>query len=313
MKKYLFCLIPFLFALNLLSQTQPVVHVFEPGLISTGSYDTSAEFTPDGNTVYFLRGAPDFSFWTIYESHKVNGKWQRPTVAPFSGQYSDADPAITPDNKHLYFVSNRPLSAGGKIKEDMDLWTMDRQPNGTWGDPRHLDISSDKEEWYPRITNAGTLYFGSERPGGQGGSDIWKAKPRSDGSYEAPENLGPDLNSAENEYEPSIAPDQSYMFLMANTKEGLGRGDIYLSRNVDGRWTKPVNLGAPINSPGYEFAPKFTPDGRYFIWGSARNTSFPPKAKMTTEESEKALHSAGNGLGAIYYIDASSLPVNPVK
>src|ERR1041385_4099576 len=118
------------------------------------------------------------------------------------------------------------------------------------------------------------------------------ARPNGDGTYTEPENLGPEINSPENEYEPSIAPDESYMYLMANKKEGLGRGDIYFSRNVNGHWTKPVNLGAPINSPGYEFAPKFTPDGKYFIWGSARDTNFPPKTKMTTEESERALHSA---------------------
>lgn len=243
----------------------------------------------------------------------MNGKWSTPGVAPFSGQYSDADPCVTGDNAHFFFVSNRPLTPGGKVKDDMDIWVMDRQPDGSWSAPRHLKINRDKDEWYPRVASDGTLYFGSERPGGQGGSDIWKAKPRGDGTYAEPENLGPELNSAENEYEPSIAPDQSYMFLMANKREGLGRGDIYLSRNVNGHWTKPVNLGAPINSPAYEFAAKFTPDGKYFIWGSARDTNFPPKAKMTTAESEKALHSAGNGLGAIYFIDASALPVKPIR
>ncbi len=287
--------------------------VFEPGVISVGSYDTSAEFTPDGNTLYFLRGAPDFSFWTIYESHKINGKWGKPQVAPFSGQYSDADPCVTADNQHMFFVSNRPIVPDGKPKDDMDIWMMDRQSDGSWGEPRHLNISSDKDEWFPRVTNNGTLYFGSERPGGQGGSDIWKARPNGDGSYSQVENLGPEINSPENEYEPSVAPDESYMYLMANKKEGLGRGDIYFSRNVNGHWTKPVNLGAPINSPGYEFAPKFTADGKYFIWGSARDTNFPPKTKMTTEQSEQALHSPGNGLGAIYIIDASALPAGPVK
>jgi hypothetical protein len=292
-----------------LAQSSAQPQVFEPGLISDGSYTTSAEFTPDGNTVYFLRGAPDFSYWTIYESHKISGQWGKPEVAPFSGQYSDADPFITADNKQMFFVSSRPITPGGKARDDMDIWVMTRQADGAWGEPRHLKINGDKDEWYPCVASDGTLYFGSERPGGYGGSDIWKARPKGDGTYEEPVNLGSEINSTENEYEPSIAPDQSYMFLMANKKEGLGRGDIYLSRNVNGHWTKPVNLGAPINSPGYEFAAKFTPDGKYFIWGSARDTNFPPKSKMTTKESERALHSAGNGLGAIYFIDASAVAV----
>jgi hypothetical protein len=313
MKALLFCLVTALAAQAGQSQTAPQPQVFEPGLISTGAYTTSADFTPDRNTLYFLRGAPDFSYWVIYESHKENDKWSRPHVAPFSGQYSDADPCVSPDNKHLFFVSNRPFTPGGKPKEYMDLWVVDRQANGSWGSARRLDISGDKDDWYPRVARDGTLYFGSKRPGGFGGSDIWKAKPKGDGTYEEPENLGAEINSAENEYEPGIAPDQSYMFLMAKKKEGLGHGDIYLSRNESGHWIKPVNLGAPINSAAWEFAPKFTPDGKYFIWGSARNTSFPLKSKMTTEQIDRALQSPGNGLGSIYIIDASALPVKPVQ
>src|SRR5581483_3088375 len=104
------------------SAAQP--QVFEPGRISDGSYTTSAECTPDGNTVYFLRGAPDSSFWTIYESHKVNGTWTKPAVSPFSGEFSDADPFITADNRKMFFVSNRPVEPGGKPKDDMDIWMM---------------------------------------------------------------------------------------------------------------------------------------------------------------------------------------------
>src|SRR6185369_7417155 len=121
---------------------------------------------------------------------------------------SDADPCITPDNQHLFFVSNRPIVPDGKPKDDMDIWMMDRQGDGSWGEPRHLNINSDKDEWFPRVTKTGTLYFGSERPGGLGGSDIWKARPNGDGSYGQAENLGPEINSPENEYEPSVAVDE---------------------------------------------------------------------------------------------------------
>lgn len=98
--------------------------VFGDGIISTGDFDSHAAFTPDGKTVYFVRSTPTFSLWTILTSRFENGRWNTPEVAPFSGQYSDADPFIAPDDSRLYFISNRPVA--GKSKPDLDIWVMER-------------------------------------------------------------------------------------------------------------------------------------------------------------------------------------------
>lgn len=66
--------------------------VFAPGVISTGGYESHPAFTPDGRTLYFVKSTPSFSFWTICVSRLVNGRWTAPEVAPFSGQFADADP-----------------------------------------------------------------------------------------------------------------------------------------------------------------------------------------------------------------------------
>jgi hypothetical protein len=75
--------------------SQPTI--FGAGIISTGDYDTHPAFTPDGKTLYFLHSTPNFNLWTILVSNFVKGRWSTPEVAPFSGQYSDADPFITAD------------------------------------------------------------------------------------------------------------------------------------------------------------------------------------------------------------------------
>jgi hypothetical protein len=106
------------------SNPLPEPAVFAPGVISTGDYETHPAFTPDGKTDYFLKNTPTFSFWTILKSHFAYGKWNTPEVAPFSGQYSDADPFITADGSKLFFISNRPLKAGEKAK-DLDNWVME--------------------------------------------------------------------------------------------------------------------------------------------------------------------------------------------
>jgi hypothetical protein len=288
----------------------PVPTVFAPGVISTGDYETHAEFTPDGKSVYFLKNSPDFAFWTIYVSHFRNSKWSSPAIAPFSGHYRDADPFITPDGKRMFFISARPVQPGGKQKTDMDIWFMDLEPTGEWGEPHHLPapVNSDKDEYFPRLASDGTLYFGSEREGGHGGSDIWRAKVDPSGHFLPPENLGDAINSAEDEYEALIAPDRSFMLVMAKRKDGLGQGDFYISYNRDGLWTRLKNIGAPINSAGYEFGPKISPDGKYLFFSSTRSKFNGSEFdKFTTKEYEDWLHSPGNGLGDIYFVDLSAL------
>jgi hypothetical protein len=84
-----------------------------------------------------------------------------PEVAPFSGQYQDADPYITADGKHFYFISDRPVEASGERQSHHDIWVMDKTDSG-WSVPRHLPvpINSDTDEFYPIALKNGTLYFG---------------------------------------------------------------------------------------------------------------------------------------------------------
>jgi hypothetical protein len=284
--------------------------LFAPGTITTGDHETHAEFMPDGNTVYFLRNAPNFSFWTIFVSHYRDGGWSEPEIAPFAGPWKNADPHITQDGRHFFFISDRPLdSRSNQPKDDLDIWVMDSHPNGEWGPPRNLgeSVNSNGNEWYPRTAADGTLYFGSDRPGGFGETDIYRCK-LVNGKYQPAENLGDAINTKYDEYEPYITPDQSYMIFMAARPGGLGGNDLWISYQRDGKWTTAKNLGAPFNSAGNEYAPKITPDGKYFLWSSTRATFNQPRFRsLTTREYLQKLHSPGNGLGDIYLIDADTL------
>ena len=83
--------------------------VFAEGAVSTPFSEWATSFSPDGNTVYFSRGA---IYWTVCYSKLVDGKWSRPVVAAFSGKYNDTDPFVSPDGKRMFFISNRPFKAG---------------------------------------------------------------------------------------------------------------------------------------------------------------------------------------------------------
>ena len=285
--------------------TEPAI--FGPGIISTGEYDTHPAFTPDGKTLYFLRSTPNFNLWTILVSRFENGKWRTPEVAPFSGQYSDADPFITPDGSHLYFISNRPTA--GRTEPNLDIWVMDKTGTG-WSEPKNLGapVNSAGSEWYPTIAANGTIYFGSDREGGKGRNDIYRCR-LVDGKYAAAENLGELINSQFNEFEPLIAPDESYLIFMAGGRaDARGGFDLYLSYNRNGEWTKPVNLGDKINSSGNEYSPTISPDGKYFFWASTRGFADKPlERRLDFRELTDKLRGPHNGLGDIYQIDLSEL------
>lgn len=288
------------------SLTQP--KIFAEGIISTGDYESHPAFSPGADTLYFVKSNPDVSKWTICVSYYRNKKWSEPEIAPFSGQYMDADPFFTKDGKTLYFISNRPIKKGDPVKADMDIWKMERTSKG-WADPQRLDgsVNSDSSEYYPTLTDDGTLYFGSRRNGGRGNADIYRSRSE-DGVYQKPENLGEAINTEGSEFEPFISPDENFLIFMAARPDHLDHADLYISYRKNGSWTVAEKLPFPFNTKATEFSPKLTRDGKYFFFASARNRnpSTTPQPE-TTDEMNKRLKSVGNGLCDIYQVNASVL------
>lgn len=294
---------------------EPVL--FAPGQISTGDDESHQTFSADGRRLFFLKNSPDFRHWTVVVSDLANGRWQTPEVAWFSGQYDDADVAFTSDESALYFVSTRPAVPGGPARPDTDLWRISRIAGGGWGEPARIaELSSDGNEWYPALTASGTIYFGSERRQGnrgpEGTSDLWRARPARDG-FDAPENLGPAINTAGNDIEAWVAPDERFMILASNGfLDSRGAYDLYVSYQCDGVWTAPRNLGDRINSPGWDFAPRVSPDGRYLFFTSNRTSiNRPPDRRLDYRGLLARIRGSGNGLRDIYQVDYSALGLRP--
>jgi len=177
----------------------------------------------------------------------------------------EADPYFTPDGGGLYFISTR--SREGVKGKDLDIWRVDRDKSGSWGRPIRLPepVNSPGAEWFPRPGVDGWLYFGSDRPGGLGATDIWRARPDSAANWTV-ENLGPSVNTAGDEYEPLPAPDGSRMIVMAD-------GDLYETRKTATGWAPRTKLGPEINSGGMEVGALFSPSGRSLLF--ARDTKGP--------------------------------------
>jgi len=116
-------------------------------------------------------------------------------------------------------------------------------------------VNSDKWDSQPSINCDGqALYFVSDRPGGIGGTDIWRSFKLDDGTWGNAINLGPTINTPDDEESPFIADDGITLYFASNGHPGFGDQDIFFSRRrADGSWGKPQNLGQPINSSTREY------------------------------------------------------------
>lgn len=240
--------------------------VLAPGVISTNEYESHPAFDPSGKLLLFVRSDPDFSNWQIWQSARTRSGWGSPRLADFSREGLNADPFFAPDRQNLYFISTR--LAPGKTKHDLDIWVVRRLKSG-WGTPERLPspINSPAQEWFPRLQRDGSLYFGSDRPGGLGATDIYRAR-RTATEWDVA-NLGSPVNSAGDEYEFELAPNGKFAVLMAadpNTS-----GDLYLVCRSGAAWSARRQLEPEINTPALEVGPLFTRDGRHLYFSSRRS------------------------------------------
>jgi hypothetical protein len=190
----------------------------------------------------------------------------------------------------------------------MDIWYVDRTATA-WGSPVNLGppVNSPASEWFPTLAQDGTLYFGSGREGGRGGTDLYRVAPIG-GKFGEPENLGDAINTPADEYEPLISPDQTLLVFMAiGRRDSRGAGDLYLSRFVGDSWTPAKNLGPPINSPALEISPYVTHDRRYFFFSSSRQIRATPQGPRNYDQLLAGLRGPGNGLGDLYRVDLNSV------
>jgi hypothetical protein len=261
--------------------------IFAPGIVSTGLPTRDIAITPDGTELYFAVTLGGRTM--IMETHQQNGVWTEPAVAPFSGRSLDIEPAISPDGQRFFFLSTRP-QPGQEEKPGwayQDIWVMDREGE-VWGEPYNLGppVNSDAPEYFPSVTNDGTLYF--TREGEDRVSATWRSR-FVDGTYAEPEMLGREVNCGSNRFNVFVAPDESFVIVPALGREdALGGVDYYVVfRSDDDTWSNPINMGPAINQPeGREWSASLSPDGKYLFFMSSRaygETNIPLNSKSIAD------------------------------
>lgn len=242
-----------------------VATVFAPNFISTESFVHNGVFHPNGKEFYFTIETKRYHRGTIMVSKMIDGKWSTPEPAPIPGDFREVGPFISKDGAKFYYASNRPLNENESPMQSMDMWVMEREGD-RWGKPMHLGkkVNTDGNDWFPTIADNGAIYYYTHK--GRSGS-IYYAERDGD-KY----NDGVLIEGVGNEeyynYDPFIAPDESYLIFASNNRpDGLGSSDLYISFKDEGnKWSEPKNMGESINTSESEYAPLLTPDGKYFFF-----------------------------------------------
>jgi hypothetical protein len=285
--------------------------LFAPGLVSTGLSERDMAITPDGTEIYFTAVlGSSYTFSAIIVYRQLEDQWKGPEVVSFSGNYMDLEPALSADGQQMFFVSRRPVEGTGEPVDHEDIWVVDRVDD-KWSTPRNLGapINTPQPEFFPSVTRNGTLYF--TRKGEDQIESIYRSR-LSDGVYSEPEKLGPQVNSAQTQFNAFIAPDESYLIVcLWGAEDSLGGVDYYIVfRSPQDEWSDPINLGPVINTAeGQEWSPYVSPDGKYFFFMASRpsidNRHSPQR--LTYEDLQRLHGEPMNGNFDIWWVDAEIL------
>jgi outer membrane protein OmpA-like peptidoglycan-associated protein len=204
------------------------------GNINTKMHESNAIFTKDGKTMYFtrnnyasgkkIRDKDKVTQLKIYKAQFINDEWTNIMELPFNSDgYSVEHPALSPDEKQLYFASDMPGTIGS-----FDLFVADINADGTYGTPKNLGskINTEHLEQFPFVSAENILYFASDGHFGLGGLDIFKSKI-SDEKFSTPINLSNIINSNLDDFAFVIDEENEIGYFSSNRKGGQGDDDIY--------------------------------------------------------------------------------------
>lgn len=184
-------------------------------------------------------------YQAVFFCKKVNKKWSTPInitpeIESDGNQYVSS---VSFDGKELY------LRLEDKFQANI---MVSKYENGKWSKSKALNKNINTKYWEGNACvskDGSTLYFSSNRPGGSGALDLYKAVRAPNGDWGPAINLGKVINSDLNEDAPFITEDGKRLYFVSQGHNSMGGYDIFYSDlKDDGTWSEPVNMGYPINT-----------------------------------------------------------------
>ncbi|RYZ30703.1 MAG: tetratricopeptide repeat protein [Chitinophagaceae bacterium] len=252
-------------------------YVFTPKNLGDAINSPESEYFPsmpiDGKLMVYTRRLNNMNEDFFGSEKEVTG-WVNAMRLPgnINTPLNEGAQNISQDGEWLVFTGCNRQDGQGSC----DLYISYKTPNG-WSPAFNLGpfVNSDQWESQPCLSpDKRHLYFASRRFGGMGGSDIYVSNLLPSGKWSKPENMGPEINTAGDEYSPFIHADNSTLYFTSSGHQGYGNEDLFVSRKkADGKWSKPENLGYPINTIDHEGTIFIAADGKTAYYASDRSDS----------------------------------------
>lgn len=226
----------------------------------------------------------------VFQSVKVNDSWTKPKgISSINTKVHDAAIAISPDGQQLFVYRDNGDDHGDIYVSFLHdtAWTVPQKLKG--------QVNSYSWEGSCSLTSDGkTLYFSSERGGGYGGRDIYRASLSADSTWGNVVNLGDSINTALDDDAPFIHPDGVTLFYSSKSKNSMGGYDIFqaIMNPIDSTFKNAVNVGYPINTPD---------DDIYYVLSANGKTGYYASGKK-----------GGSGLKDIYLVDPGYVGKKPL-
>ncbi len=246
--------------------------------------DYAPVLTADEQTIFFtsiregsLGGLKDEQgnfMEDIYTSSIKDGKWSTAKNAGtnINTFNHEATVSISPDGQTILIYKD----------DDGDGNVYSTELRGDiWEKPTKLNATVNTEHWETgacMTANGNTLYFTSDKPGGFGGRDIYQSNRLPDGTWSKARNLGSTINTPLDEEGPFMHPDGVTLYFSSKGHETMGDFDVFTSTKLDsGKWTKPQNVGYPINTTNADVYYVISPNGLNAYFTSFRDGGYGEK------------------------------------
>lgn len=226
-------------------------YAFNPVNLGDSVNSEFSEYYPtlpiEGDQLIFTRRVNNFNE-DFYITERINGTWSKSRSLPgeINSNMNEGAQTISQDGEWLIFTGcNFPDGYGS-----CDLYISYKTKDG-WSTPVNLGPEINTRFWEsaPSLSpDKQELYFASNRPGGYGGTDIYVSRLQPNGKWSAPVNLGLVINTSGNESCPFIHADNTTLYFTSDGHMGYGNNDLFKSSKTKQGWSKPKNLGYPINT-----------------------------------------------------------------
>jgi hypothetical protein len=261
-----------------LADYSPVLSIDESTM-----YFTSRRIRKDSSN-YYIKDIEDGQHYEdIYVSHNYDGVWTEPELIGINTEGHDAVINISSDGQTLFLYKDD----GG----NGNIYASNLE-DGEWAIPYKLgsDINLESFESHAHISPDGNfLYFVSNRDKGLGGKDIYMCKKLPNGEWAKAQNMGDVINTPYDEDGVFVHPDGKTMYFSSKGHSSIGGFDIFYSiLDNGGKWSKPVNMGYPVNSTDNDVFFVTSADGKRGYYSSFQEKGYGDKDiyKISLEDAD---------------------------